>query len=132
VHVFKERDYQTLSGGEGQKVQMARVLAQITEEGKESEKLLFLDEPVSHLDIKFQYQLLQAAKNLCAKGTTVIAILHDLNLALSFADRFLFMKEGRIIHDLPGNKAITPELIEEVFDTGSKIIYVDNKPVVIF
>ena len=82
-----DRDYTTLSGGEAQKVQMCRVLAQIDSPPTAGKKLLFLDEPVSHLDVKFQYQLLQAAKDLCQQGTTVIAILHDINLAISFAAR---------------------------------------------
>src|SRR3954471_22077480 len=66
VTSLADRDYQTLSGGEAQKVQMSRVLAQIWDEDGKEKKLLFLDEPVSHLDIKFQYQLLQIGKDLCS------------------------------------------------------------------
>jgi iron complex transport system ATP-binding protein len=127
-----ERDYLTLSGGEAQKAQMSRVLAQIWEAGKEEGKILFLDEPVSHLDIKFQHQLLIAAKNLCAQGTTVVAILHDVNLALAFADRMLFMKEGRILYDKRNFTEVTTEIIKHVFDVSATIYYPErHKPVII-
>src|SRR4051812_14376364 len=114
VQEMKERDYNTLSGGEAQKVQMCRVFAQIWE--KKKEPYLFLDEPVSHLDIKFQHQLLRAAKEWSREKTTVIAILHDINLAIAFADRILFMKGGKITHDIAHLKDITPLVIREVFD----------------
>src|SRR5206468_4796831 len=78
VREFAERDYNTLSGGEAQKVQMSRVLAQVWD--AQNEKILYLDEPVSHLDVRFQHQLLRAAKDWCRNQTTVIAILHDINL----------------------------------------------------
>jgi iron complex transport system ATP-binding protein len=130
---FRNRDYNTLSGGEGQKVQMSRVLAQIHDKTETSSKLLFLDEPVSHLDIKYQFQLLQVAKDFNSHNTTVIAILHDINLALSFADRILFMKQGKIYHDLNEIHHISSEIIEEVFDVKCRIIYPeDNRPVVLF
>src|ERR1700730_1352496 len=79
VEEMSERDYNTLSGGEAQKVQMSRVLAQIWEAREGQEKILFLDEPVSHLDVKYQQQLLKVAKGLCDRQVTVIAILHDIN-----------------------------------------------------
>ena len=130
---FAERDYNTLSGGEAQKVQMSRVLAQIWSDEKGEEKVLFLDEPVSHLDVKYQYQLLHTAKELCSKQTTVIAVLHDINLAISFADAIVFMKTGKIVHEVNDLAAINTAMIDEVFDVRSKIIYPEgHKPVVIF
>lgn len=133
VHEMADRDYTTLSGGEAQKVQMSRVLAQIWEAQQGANKVLFLDEPVSHLDVKYQHQLLQAAKDLCQQHTTVVAVLHDINLALSFADRILFMKEGRIVYDIHELAEVTTEVIKEVFDISSTILYPEHrKPVVIF
>jgi iron complex transport system ATP-binding protein len=133
VHEMADRDYTTLSGGEAQKVQMSRVLAQIWEAEQGDKKVLFLDEPVSHLDIKYQHQLLQAAKNLCKRHTTVIAILHDINVAISFADRILFMKEGRLLYDIDTLPDVTTEVIKDVFDISSTILYPEQrKPVVIF
>lgn len=133
VYEFRERDYNTLSGGEAQKAQMSRVLAQIWEAKEGEEKLLFLDEPVSHLDVKYQHQLLQAAKNLCKQHTTVIAILHDINLTLTFADKILFMKQGKVLYETKNLNDISSEIIKDVFDVHSKIIYSEeDKPVVVF
>ena len=130
---FAERDYNTLSGGEAQKVQMSRVLAQIWNDKEGEEKILFLDEPVSHLDVRYQYQLLQTAKNLCHQQTTVIAVLHDINLAISFADSIVFMKAGKIVDEVNDLAAISTEMIDDVFDVRSKIVYPEgHKPVVIF
>lgn len=133
VH-FAERDYTTLSGGEAQKVQMSRVLAQIWNEGGREKKLLFLDEPVSHLDVKYQYQLLRVAKEFCQQGTTVVAILHDINLAIAFADRILFMKEGEIRHVAEDATQITPDIIEETFGVSSMILHESHypRPIVVF
>jgi iron complex transport system ATP-binding protein len=134
VYEFAERDYNTLSGGESQKVQMSRVLSQIWEVIEGDEKFLFLDEPVSHLDVKYQYQLMRIAKEFCKQHVTVIAILHDINLALSFADRILFMKQGDITYDFNDSDQITPAIIMDVFGVSSSIIKNEHyqKPVVIF
>lgn len=128
------RDYTTLSGGEAQKVQMSRVLSQIWGEEKEEGKLLFLDEPVSHLDVKYQHQLMRVAKDFCAKGTTVIAVLHDVNLAIAFADRLLFMKEGNILYDVSDPLHLTPELLFNTFEIKPSIVNVPGKekPFVLF
>lgn len=133
VDDLSERDYNTLSGGEAQKVQMSRVLSQIWEAKQGEEKLLFLDEPVSHLDIKYQHQLLKAGKELCDRQITVIAILHDINLSINYADRILFMKQGRILYDTIKLTDISTEMIYDVFDISSTILYPEHhKPVVIF
>jgi iron complex transport system ATP-binding protein len=133
VELFRNRDYNTLSGGESQKVQMSRVLAQIWDASEAAPKLLFLDEPVSHLDVKYQHQLLEAAKTLCEKHTTVIAILHDINLALSFADRILFMKKARISHDISRPDQVTTAIINDVFDINARMIQIEgHQPVVVF
>lgn len=134
VEKFSERDYTTLSGGEAQKVQMSRVLSQIWNEDGSDEKLLFLDEPVSHLDVKYQYQLMRIAKAFCRQQTTVIAVLHDINLAIAFADRILFMKEGEIRHVLDDAALLTPAIIDEIFGVSSAIIHDERqaRPIVIF
>lgn len=133
VQDLADRDYNTLSGGEAQKVQMSRVLAQIWEAKKDDEKILFLDEPVSHLDVKYQHQLMNAAKNLCKQQTTVIAILHDINLSIAYADRILFMKQGKMVYDTSNLSDISTEIIRNVFDVNSTILHPENhKPVVVF
>jgi len=134
VQDLQERDYNSLSGGEAQKVQMSRVLAQVGTTNENSKKILFLDEPVSHLDLRYQHQLLQVAKELTQKHVTVIAVLHDINLALSFADRILFMKKGAITHDVSHPYDVDSAIIREVFDIDSKVILVGEKakPVIVF
>jgi iron complex transport system ATP-binding protein len=133
VEAFYDRDYNTLSGGEAQKVQMSRVLSQVWQEENPESKIIFLDEPVSYLDIKYQYQLLQVAKDLCQKNITVIAILHDINLAISFADRLLLMKHGVIKYDLTSIAEISTEMLEDVFDVKLRLLHPKgHKPVVIF
>ncbi|HJW17494.1 MAG TPA: ATP-binding cassette domain-containing protein [Flavisolibacter sp.] len=133
VESFYDRDYNSLSGGEAQKVQMSRVLSQVWQEDASENKIIFLDEPVSHLDIKYQYQLLQVAKDLCLQHITVIAVLHDINLAISFADRLLFMKQGAIKYDLSSVAELTPQMLEDVFDVKLRLLHPGGyKPVVIF
>ena len=121
-----ERVYQTLSGGEAQKVQMCRVLAQINGE-EQKNKFLLLDEPVSHLDIKYQYHLLEIAKAMVNPTTAVIAVLHDINLALKFADRILFMKEGEIAHQHQKSTSLSLEVIKKVFDVDAQLISLPNE-----
>lgn len=92
LDAFAERSYLSLSGGEQQRVQLARVLAQIWDN---PDSLLLLDEPVSALDLKFQQQVLALAKALSRKGYMVVVVLHDVNLAAVYADRILMLKNGR-------------------------------------
>ena len=133
---FSGRDYLTLSGGEKQRVQFARALAQIWEPPAQPQsantafvsasgvypsprqpgRYLFLDEPVSSLDIHFQHQILQIARSLVNDNIVLIAVLHDLNLAMQYADRILFMKDGRIAAEGSSPAVVTPALIREVFD----------------
>ncbi len=123
---LSERNYQTLSGGEAQKVQMCRVMAQIGETSENNQKLLLLDEPVSHLDIKYQHQLLKEAKQLCTNHVAVLAVLHDVNLSLKYADRILFMKDGALIKELTKKEGITASLLKQVFDVDANIFDMPN------
>lgn len=134
VTAFRERDYTTLSGGEAQKVQMSRVLSQIGNGEGEERRLLFLDEPVSHLDVKYQHQLLRVAKETGRRNTTVIAVLHDINLAIAFADRLLLMKQGRIVYQLADAAALNAEILHDVFDIKPVLIQTSQmqKPFVAF
>ncbi|MFN8207938.1 MAG: ATP-binding cassette domain-containing protein [Bacteroidales bacterium] len=89
LHLRKRR-YTELSGGEQQLVMIARVLAQ-------NPQILLLDEPTTHLDFCNQSHLLELLKKLTHQGLTVVAVLHDPNLAFLFGDDFLFASEGKIV-----------------------------------
>ncbi len=115
-----EQSYDTLSGGERQKVQLARVLAQIWRDDNEAKgdpasRVLFLDEPTSNLDVHYQLWLLDAARNLLAHGCTVIAILHDLNMAMEYGDHFVLLDAGRIAVETERADDIPLDVVERVF-----------------
>jgi iron complex transport system ATP-binding protein len=124
IVAFSGRDYLTLSGGERQRVQFARALAQIWDAASPHTgcRYLFLDEPVSSLDIRYQHQLLQIARSLLTENIVLIAVLHDLNLALQYGDRILFMKEGRIAAAGPSPGIVTSALIREIFDVPAQLV----------
>ncbi|MCG6204623.1 heme ABC transporter ATP-binding protein [Rhodopseudomonas sp. HC1] len=119
---FRSRDITTLSGGEQQRAHFARVLVQLwTSEAARGPGILLLDEPTSSLDIRHQLDLAQTARRCARNGTTVIAILHDLNLAVRFADRIVMMHDGHLAADGPPAAVMRPELIGTVFDVDLAI-----------
>ncbi|MEO7217167.1 MAG: heme ABC transporter ATP-binding protein [Gemmatimonadaceae bacterium] len=108
--------YPTLSGGEQQKVQLARVLAQIWSHDQDSDhKYLFLDEPTASLDVYYQIHLLDIARDLLGHNCTIVAILHDLNVAFHYGDAFFLMEDGRMAKEADNSRELTTELIERVF-----------------
>jgi iron complex transport system ATP-binding protein len=116
---LRKRRYTTLSGGEQQRAQLGRILAQLDighstaqDAGKQ---LLFLDEPISALDIRHQCRILGIARQLSENGMSVFAVLHDLNYALRFADRILLMRDGRIHYDVRSQDC-HPEMLETIFE----------------
>ena len=131
---FKERNYLTLSGGEKQRVQYARVLAQIWGKPAEGYRYLFLDEPLTSLDINYQQEFLQIAREFTNDGTVLVAVMHDINLAIQYADKLFFLKEGGLVaHGSP--KAILNEaLIKQVFNVDTSIINnpFGNNPLVVY
>jgi len=131
---FKERNYLTLSGGEKQRVQYARVLAQIWEKPAEGYRYLFLDEPLNSLDISYQHEFLQAAVELIKDHTVLIAVMHDINLAAHYADNLFFLKEGElVVHGKPKD-ILTENIIEKVFNIKTTVIDnpVTGKPLIIY
>ena len=113
-----------LSGGEGQKVQLARALVQ-------QPKLLLLDEPTSSLDLRSQYEVLGLVSQLCReRGLTAVAVLHDLNLALRFCHRFLLLHGGRVYAQGDAS-VVSPRAIREVYGMEAAVRRVDGVPVVL-
>lgn len=118
---FKERNYTTLSGGEKQRVQYARVLAQIWEPPANGTRYLFLDEPLNNLDIKYQQDFLKTAAAFKNSNTVLVAVMHDINLAAQYADKLIFFKQGSIkAHGRP-KEVITTALVKEIFETDAAI-----------
>jgi len=119
---FSQRIFTTLSGGEQQRVQMARVLAQVWEESPWGSRYMLLDEPTNNLDIAHQHELLRAARRLAEQGAGVLAILHDLNLAAQYADRIVFLNKGQILSAGSPKEVLTPERIEYAFAVPVSVI----------
>lgn len=127
VSDFRGRFLNQLSGGERQKVMLARALAQ-------KPKLLLLDEPTSSLDLKNQYQVLRIVREICHEtGIAAIMVIHDLNLALRFCDRFLLMQDGAVFR-YGDDRVIDREAIWQVYGVhgetaeirGRKMVLVDE------
>lgn len=116
LQAFRQRDYLTLSGGEKQRVQFARALAQIRELPAEGCRYFFLDEPLASLDLKYQIEFLQRTRELIDERTVVIAILHDINLALGYADRLYFLKDGQLLAQGAPSEILEEALLEQVYD----------------
>lgn len=118
ISALASRSYLSLSGGEQQRVQLARVLAQIWDVDN---ALLLMDEPVSNLDIQYQQQTLAIAKNLTKMGFMVVAILHDINLSAQYADRIVMLKNGKKCYEGTPHEVLTPHNINHVFDIHADI-----------
>ncbi|EHK56260.1 heme ABC transporter ATP-binding protein [Allomesorhizobium alhagi] len=119
---FAGRFYQELSGGEQQRVQLARVLCQVWAPVLDgSPRYLLLDEPVSSLDIKHQLIIMNIARDFARRGGGVVAILHDLNLAAMFADRIFVMHRGSLAAAGSPQSVLSDELISRVFECRLKV-----------
>ena len=110
-----ERAYTSLSGGEQQRVQTARVLAQIHAPAS-TERFLLLDEPASALDLSHQYALLRLLKRLSRDGIGIVCTLHNLNLVAQFADRAVVIDRGMLVADGAPLEVFTEETLSHVFN----------------
>jgi len=115
ISELKERRFDELSGGERQKVILAMALAQ-------QPGLLLLDEPTVHLDITHQVEILELVRRLnIERGLTVIAAMHDLNLASLYFDRLILLKEGKVVADGAPDQVLTEGRIREVFSASVRV-----------
>ena len=108
---FRDRSFLTLSGGEKQRILLARALAQQVE-------MLILDEPTNHLDIKHQIQIMDVVKSL---GVGVLSALHDLNLTLMYCDYVYVLKGGAVVAEGPTEDVITEDLIRQVYEVDCSV-----------
>ncbi len=117
VSAFADRSYSTLSGGERQRVNFARVLAQIWEPVPGSARYLFLDEPLTFLDIRHQIDFMQKVRRFASQPDVVaIGVVHDLNLAAKFADRLILLHQGRTLADGGKGEVLTPQHLYAAFE----------------
>ena len=119
---FQDRIIGTLSGGEQQRVHFARVMVQLTcGEQALGPGILLLDEPTASLDLRHQLDLVEVARQCAARGTTTIAIVHDLNLAALLADRVIVLGRGRIAADGAPSETINDQILNDVFGVLSVV-----------
>lgn len=129
-----DRKYVNLSGGEKQRVQAARVFAQVIGENKDEPKLLLLDEPLNNLDVQHQHILLSRVEEFVAQGNVALIVMHDLNLASQFASKVLLLKEGKQLGFGLPEEIIKERTISECYCLDAKVCQhpFNNCPVVYF
>ena len=128
-----ERDYTNLSGGEKQRVHLARVLVQIWDQPEQGQRVLLLDEPTSALDPAHQHKTLSIAREFAKQNVAVVVILHDLNLASQYADRLVMLCAGHIEANGTADEVLKPDLLQRLLDIKVCIMRhpVDGYPLVV-
>ncbi len=130
-----DRVVRTLSGGELQRVHLARVLVQLSLGETKEPGLLLLDEPISGLDPAHQHGALRICRLMARRGVAVLLVLHDVNLAAQYSDRLVLLKEGRLVSSGPPQEVLPSDVIGKVFGvraaltqnpiTGGPAVFVD-------
>jgi iron complex transport system ATP-binding protein len=111
---FAERSLLTLSSGERARVWLALALAQ-------GSQTLLLDEPTSHLDVRFAQEMLRLLREIASTGATVVTVLHDLNEAAAFADRVAILGQGRVLAFDAPRRALTAQMLERAYDVAFEV-----------
>ena len=124
LDAMRGRFLDQLSGGERQKVMLARALAQ-------QPKALLLDEPTSSLDIQNQYQVLKMVRDICHHDRmTAAVVIHDLNLALRFCDRFLLMKDGQV-YSYGDHTVLSSDALKDIYGVDAKVVEIEGRRMVL-
>ena len=108
---YRERSFNTLSGGEKQRVLIARLLVQ-------ESKFIILDEPTNHLDIGHQIEIMNIIKKM---GVTVLSAIHDMNMAAIYCDKLVIMKKGEVITQGSVEETLTSEMLKDLFNVDAEI-----------
>ena len=121
---YRDREIAALSGGQRQRVWIAMALAQNT-------KILFLDEPTTYLDIRYQLEILELVKKLNREyGITILMVLHEINQAITYSDEVIGLKDGNIVMQGKPQEVITAESMKELYGVSLKVVEVEGKKVV--
>jgi iron complex transport system ATP-binding protein len=115
--------YPTLSGGEQQRVHLARTLAQIWEMPEGNQRYLLLDEPTASLDPSHQHTVLSVARRFANEQTGVLTVLHDLNLASMYADRIVLLVDGKIMAEGKPADVLTRDILQNAFNTPVSVTH---------
>jgi iron complex transport system ATP-binding protein len=116
LSLLSNRQYLSLSGGEKQRVQLARALLQINLAEQQSPSLLLLDEPAAYLDFKHQQLLLQSLLKLVrTRPLAVVMVVHDVNLALAYADQALLLQQGQVLYQGDSRSVLTADKVSQAF-----------------
>lgn len=130
---FSEQYYHTLSGGEKQRVQFARVWAQLgLHRASESKRYLFLDEPLTFLDIYHQLHLMQKIREILSPQLVVVGVIHDLQMALRFADRIILLSAGKILAQGTVTEVMTPEILKQAFHVDARVVFQEGQAQLLF
>jgi iron complex transport system ATP-binding protein len=121
---FRERFASDLSGGEKQRVLLAKALAQ-------EPSYLLLDEPTNHLDLKYQVEGLLLVRQEVERGLGALIVLHDLNLAARVCDRILILQQGSVVAEGKPNEILTESLLKNVYGTNISVLQQGSSPVII-
>ncbi|WP_028982183.1 heme ABC transporter ATP-binding protein [Sporocytophaga myxococcoides] len=129
VYELVGRDYHTLSGGEKQRVQFARVMSQIDLLSEDSSvKYLILDEPLTYLDIYYQWHFMTKLREILRPNLVIVGVVHDLNLAAQFADNLILLKNGKIVMQGPPEVAVTSETLFDLYRVKVRVKHQDDAP----
>ncbi|MCB6415789.1 ABC transporter ATP-binding protein [Faecalimonas umbilicata] len=121
ILAYRDREVARLSGGQRQRVWIAMALAQNT-------KILFLDEPTTYLDIRYQIEILELVKKLNREyGITIVMVLHDINQAIAFSDRVVGLKDGHVAVDGVPEEVINPDSIQELYGIRLEVTRVEGQ-----
>lgn len=130
---FENREFYSLSGGEKQRVHFARVMTQIWHPIENQTRYLILDEPLTFLDVNYQYNFMYKIQEIAKqKNIVIIGVLHDLNLTAKFADKIILLKKGEIIASGNKNDVLTEANIHDAYQMNPKIYSMDNQKFISF
>ena len=121
LEYLQNRNYISLSGGEQQRVQLARIFSQISDLNEIENKLLILDEPTNNLDIRHQIALFDLINNLNQKGLTIIMVIHDLNHAIHYSKNIIMLKNGSMEYYGPVASTVNKKSLKKIFDINLQI-----------